>query len=86
MFMNTIAVGPFEPVLFCVTGGTNVAYDRHDLRHSFALLLGLELAVKCLIVAHRVVCCPICLTHKHCGIMELMETKPTVTRADVGCG
>lgn len=28
MFINTIAVGPFEPVAFCVTGGTGVARDR----------------------------------------------------------
>ena len=28
MFMNTIAVGPFEDVASCVTGGTTVAIDR----------------------------------------------------------
>lgn len=28
MFMKTIAVGPFEPVLSCVTGGTGVASVR----------------------------------------------------------
>jgi hypothetical protein len=29
MFMNTIAVGPFELVASCVTGGTGVANDRN---------------------------------------------------------
>jgi hypothetical protein len=28
IFMNTIAVGPFELVESCVTGGTGVANDR----------------------------------------------------------
>jgi hypothetical protein len=28
MFINTMAVGPFEPWLFCVTGGTTVAIGR----------------------------------------------------------
>jgi len=28
MFMNTIAVGPLEDVISCVTGGTTVAIDR----------------------------------------------------------
>ena len=27
MFMKTIAVGPFEPVMSCVTGGTTDAID-----------------------------------------------------------
>lgn len=27
MFRNTMAVGPFEPSAFCVTGGTGVAKD-----------------------------------------------------------
>ena len=26
IFMNTMAVGPFEPIAFCVTGGTTVAW------------------------------------------------------------
>jgi len=29
IFMNTIAVGPFELVASCVTGGTGVANDRN---------------------------------------------------------
>lgn len=29
MFMNTMAVGPFELVVSCVTGGTGVANDRN---------------------------------------------------------
>jgi hypothetical protein len=29
MFMNTMAVGPFELVASCVTGGTGVANDRN---------------------------------------------------------
>ncbi len=29
MFMNTIAVGPFELVASCVTGGIGVANDRN---------------------------------------------------------
>lgn len=30
MFMNTIAVGPFEPTEFCVTGGATVAIDDRN--------------------------------------------------------
>lgn len=29
IFMNTIAVGPLDPVESCVTGGTGVAKDRN---------------------------------------------------------
>ena len=42
MFMNTIAVGPLEPVLSCVTGGTIVAIhlvDCHAGRASGAVCL-----------------------------------------------
>lgn len=30
MFMKTIAVGPFEPAAFCVTGGTTDAKARFE--------------------------------------------------------
>jgi hypothetical protein len=33
MFMNTMAVGPLEPVAFCVTGGTAVAIPRWMVAH-----------------------------------------------------
>ena len=34
MFINTIAVGPFDPTEFCVTGGATVAsLDLCSLRH-----------------------------------------------------
>jgi hypothetical protein len=40
MFINTIAVGPLDPVASCVTGGTTVASPRwldiHDNRLAIA--------------------------------------------------
>lgn len=47
IFMNTIAVGPFELVVFCVTGGTGVANDRNWFAllrcHNGDVLVSLEM-------------------------------------------